>query len=96
MKLKKNDKHRGMYSFYCPGCKCEHYIAVSNNDCGFPVWQWNGDTTKPTISPSIKVEYHGADKDTVCHSFIRNGKIQYLNDCTHELTGKTVDMVDVQ
>lgn len=27
-----------------------------------------------------------------CHSFVRDGKIQYLSDCTHELAGQTVDM----
>ena len=29
-----------------------------------------------------------------CHSFIRDGKIQYLNDCTHEFAGKTVELPD--
>lgn len=32
-------------------------------------------------------------EDVLCHYFIRGGKIQYLNDCTHSLKGKTVDMV---
>jgi len=32
-----------------------------------------------------KVEYR-------CHSFVRAGRIQFLNDCTHELAGKTVDI----
>lgn len=27
---------------------------------------------------------------TVCHSFVRNGQIQYLADCTHHLAGLTV------
>lgn len=31
----------------------------------------------------------------ICHSFIRDGKIQYLNDCTHELAGQTVEMIDI-
>lgn len=31
-------------------------------------------------------------KDTVCHSFITNGHIQFLSDCTHELRGKTVPL----
>jgi hypothetical protein len=34
-------------------------------------------------------------KNMVCHSFIRNGKIEYLSECTHELAGQTVDMEDV-
>ena len=29
----------------------------------------------------------------VCHSFVRDGKIEYLSGCTHEYAGKTVDMV---
>lgn len=33
-------------------------------------------------------------KDIVCHSFITDGKIQYLNDCTHDLKGQTVDLPD--
>lgn len=94
MKLHKYKNHRGMYYFYCPGCKCVHHIAIAENDCGFPVWKCNGDMENPTVEPSVKVEYHGADKDTVCHSFVRDGKIQYLSDYTHNMAGKTVDMID--
>ena len=32
----------------------------------------------------------------VCHSFVIDGKIQYLNDCTHELAGQTVNMADLE
>jgi hypothetical protein len=35
-------------------------------------------------------------KPYVCHSFIRDGKIEFLNDCTHKLKGQTVDLPDVQ
>lgn len=28
----------------------------------------------------------------VCHSFVTDGRIQYLGDCTHALAGQTVDM----
>jgi len=31
----------------------------------------------------------------ICHSFVRNGRIQFLNDSTHELAGQTVDLPDV-
>jgi hypothetical protein len=33
-------------------------------------------------------------QDRVCHSFITDGKIQYLGDCTHSLAGQTVDLPD--
>ena len=56
-----------------------------------PSWSWNEDYECPTVSPSIRLIHNGNQVD---HLFIRDGKIQYLNDCTHELAGKTVDMVD--
>lgn len=28
----------------------------------------------------------------VCHSFVRDGRIEFLNDCTHALAGQTVDL----
>lgn len=28
----------------------------------------------------------------ICHSFITDGKIQYLSDCTHELAGQTIEL----
>jgi hypothetical protein len=31
---------------------------------------------------------------TVCHSFVTDGKIQFLGDCTHSLAGQTVDLPD--
>jgi hypothetical protein len=30
--------------------------------------------------------------NTVCHSFVRNGMIEFLGDCTHDLRGKTVPL----
>ena len=30
----------------------------------------------------------------VCHSFIKDGNIQYLNDCTHKLAGQTIEIPD--
>lgn len=29
-----------------------------------------------------------------CHSFVTDGRIQFLSDCTHGLAGQTVDMPD--
>lgn len=34
-------------------------------------------------------------KCSVCHSFVRDGKIQFLDDCTHALAGQTVDLPDL-
>lgn len=32
---------------------------------------------------------------TVCHSFVRDGKIQFLSDCTHALAGQTVELPEL-
>jgi hypothetical protein len=34
------------------------------------------------------------DRKDVCHSFVTDGRIQFLNDCTHALAGQTVDLPD--
>jgi hypothetical protein len=73
------------YSFYCPGCEHSHHFT--------PSWQFNGDYEKPTVSPSILVNKGRANPTAhVCHMFIREGMIQYLDDCTHKLAGQTVAM----
>lgn len=28
----------------------------------------------------------------ICHSFVTDGRIQFLGDCTHELAGQTLDL----
>jgi hypothetical protein len=32
--------------------------------------------------------------ETICHSFIKDGMIQFLGDCTHHLKGQTVEIPD--
>lgn len=60
-------------------------------------WEWNRDTEKPTISPSIKTTtYDGDQPDIVCHSFVRNGMVEFCSDCTHELAGQKVELLDVE
>lgn len=78
--------------FECPGCKIMHGISVGVGKG--PRWGWNGSADRPTFTPSIKTHYpYGWGAEIVCHSFITDGRIQFLSDCTHELAGKTVDMI---
>lgn len=71
--------------FWCPGCEMPHGPQVSGGR-----WSWNGDREKPTLSPSLLVTCAG--DGSRCHSFIRDGKIQFLGDCTHMLKGQTVEI----
>lgn len=88
--------------FYCPGCKTYHSFIVRSEIPGRPVWQWNGDRDKPTFSPSLRVQWTGRisgqshSQDHLCHSFVRDGQIQFLGDCTHALVGQTVPLPDVE
>ena len=88
------EAYKGAYSFFCPGCQTTHVVWTDKND-NIPTWDFNGDIESPTVSPSIKVVMPIKDKENICHSFIRNGQIEYLNDCTHELRGKTIDLPNI-
>lgn len=68
--------------FYCAGCLIMHGIHVKAPLGGVPTWEWDGSVDKPTFSPSILVEGSGR-----CHSFVRNGEIEFLGDCSHTLKG---------
>lgn len=87
-------QNTGLYYFICPACKTPHEIGTDPRD-QFPVWEFNKDLEKPTIRPSIAVESSHRGQRTYCHSYVTDGKIKFLDDCTHELKGQTVDLPDV-
>ena len=87
-------QNTGLYYFICPACKTPHEIGTDPRD-QFPVWEINKDLEKPTIRPSIAVESSCRGERTYCHSYVTDGKIKFLDDCTHELKGQTVDLPDV-
>ncbi|MAM25812.1 MAG: ammonia monooxygenase [Rhodobacteraceae bacterium] len=91
----------GKVAFMCPGCNYMHLVTVD----GSRGWSFNGDGDSPTFSPSVLVRTGTAvnpnfvdepgDPPTVCHSFVTDGRIQFLNDCTHALAGQTVELPDL-
>ena len=99
MKIKRFTKEEGGYhgelGFYCPGCKQIHFLNdnETNAEC-VNRWDFNKDYERPTINPSYLTYY--PDQTYRCHSFIRDGKIQFLPDCTHELAGKTVELPNLK
>lgn len=84
-KLKARKAEGNRLVFWCPGCKHGHGIIYGTKDG----WTWNGDLENPTISPSVLVY---DDSGTLCHSFVTNGRIQFLDDCKHQLANKTVEL----
>lgn len=100
-----------MIMFICPGCESQEHIPVNGrkNSRGAG-WSFNGDFVNPTFTPSINSawgkfadpnweeptgEDAGQNWSGRCHSFVINGKIQFLNDCTHKLVGQTVDLPEI-
>lgn len=80
------------YHITCPGCQTNHAMGAG-------IHGFNGDFEKPTFTPSLlctgsKFESKGSDKvvPMQCHSFVRDGRIQFLSDCNHALAGQTVDL----
>lgn len=90
------EEEPGVFSFHCPGCDYRHIIRSQRADGEQPKWTWNGNREHPTFQPSLRVRGPMGDPpvDTCCHSFIRNGQLQFLNDCTHDLAGLTVPMLE--
>jgi len=97
----------GRLCFWCPGCKEAHSVINAwtfngnyerptfkpsvlvtsghySNRFGMPGCWCRFYAEHPELEPVFKCSQ--------CHTFITDGQIQFLADCTHELAGKTVEM----
>jgi hypothetical protein len=74
--------------FFCPGCEHGHQVTVNGkrNEVG-ATWTFNGNMEKPTFTPSLLIPGQ-------CHSFVTDGRIQFLGDSKHKLANQTVDIPD--
>lgn len=91
-------------AFACPGCRDWHVLNVEG--AARPRWTWNGNVNSPSFQPSVLVRTGSAvdpsivweegDPPLVCHSFVTDGRIQFLSDCTHPLAGQTVDLPEFE
>lgn len=85
--------------YWCPGCNSLHGIAIrphtQDNGAG---WEFTGTLECPTYAPSQLTTWPrqkgGVElpEQNVCHTFIRGGMIEFLNDCTHALKGQTMPL----
>lgn len=56
-------------------------------------------TWKPEVTPENMAEFKRnpwpqTKADEICHSFVVDGEIRFLPDCTHHLAGQTADLPD--
>ena len=70
--------------FECPACGFGHHVDPTR-------WEFNGNLEKPTCSPSFLVK---GDEAHRCHFFMKDGYLQFLDDCTHHLKNQTVEMTE--
>jgi hypothetical protein len=77
---------------FCSGC--QHYHMFMTDPTSSVHWSFNGDAEKPTFTPSLlcNKEY----PESRCHSIVTAGKMHFLDDCYHELRGKTRELEDVE
>lgn len=81
--------------FVCPGCAEDggsglHMLPVRGDSGGKPSWTFNGNLESPTLDPSILTT-----SGVRCHSYLRSGALEFLDDCTHTLAGKHVPLPDL-
>lgn len=78
--------HHTQYMYKCLGCGYEHAFGLKPQGGHH---RFNMNLNNPTVSPSLLQDFN---KNRICHSFIKGGKIIYLNDCWHKLKGKTIEL----
>ena len=99
------------YRMRCPGCIAENvphrvpihfFRTVPAPNGREPTWEFDQNLKRPTFSPSLRCRADWWNPETkrydiklCCHFFLRNGRLEFLDDCTHPLAGQTVDMIPV-
>ena len=104
-----HDQPDGRHTFRCPGCGDTHTVSDNwtfNGDyekptfspsilvrCGHYSQYYDGKNCWCNFSERYPGE-EAPFKCSRCHSYVTDGKIQFLSDCTHELAGQTVGIPD--
>lgn len=78
------------YTYY-PLVKRIIPVQLSGSRAGTGNWSWNGDTEKPTLKPSILTQV----MEYRCHSFVNDGVVQFLSDCSHDKANTSIELMDV-
>lgn len=87
--LTNQDGEHGGWMIECPACGDGHLFDAR--------WTFNGDLDRPTFTPSMLVHEHpyGDGVRPRCHSFVTDGRIQFLSDSGHAMAGQTVELPDL-
>ncbi len=97
--------------FWCQGCQKKHMIRIQgdnswqwNNDLERPSFYPSVFSTSGHYlnihkeGESCWCTYKNGESEfkcTRCHLFVKDGEIIYLHDCSHDLKGQTVSLIDI-
>ncbi len=70
-------------------------VMIKGTREGTGKWTWNGSVDSPTLRPSILTRGGDENGEHRCHTFIKDGKSQFLSDCSHEFANQTLDLLDI-
>ncbi len=95
-------------SFYCPGCRHMHAVWIKgdmvwtwNGDYVKPTFspsilisghEWTPPVTPENLEQWKLKPWPQTQVKKCCHTFVKDGMIQFLGDCTHALVGQTVPL----
>lgn len=91
-----------LLGFWCDGCESMHHVNSGwafNGNYDKPTFTPSilvKGVRMPTASEAdLIMDGRGHMVNlppTVCHSFVTDGRIQFLGDCTHKLAGQTIPL----
>jgi hypothetical protein len=98
-RLRPYAKLPGTLYFFCPGCREFHSIHTDKVNQDGVKHILTGTLERPTITPMISrqiekfnVSKHAHNYDHRCNSFITDGNIRFLENCTHAFAGKVIEL----
>lgn len=103
-------RHDDYVYFMCPGCKDYHAIKTGAGGWSFN-GDGDKPTFTPSVLVSVQTWHPPVTNENMavwdiepweqhlviqtCHSFVADGRIQFLSDCSHDLKDTTVDLPDM-
>lgn len=86
-------------------------VQIKGRREGTGNWTWNGSVDAPDLKPSILTSGNRmltdeecariaagekiAPRPFRCHSWLNDGMVQFLDDCSHEFRGQTLPLLDL-
>ena len=74
--------------FQCAGCGGMHCVPIDKIMPNGPKWNWDHSMDAPSLSPSVITR----GPKHFCHVEVSRGKLKFLPESTHQLSGKEVPM----